>query len=64
MNNPSINYGHCFYCGELAYLGESDDMCDDCYEQKRWEEISAINCNPQVDEIDGDETIDTDTRRA
>lgn len=44
--------GRCIKCGAFDGLGEHDAMCENCYEQTRWEEITAINCNPQVDEIE------------
>jgi hypothetical protein len=47
--------GYCIKCGTFDGLGEHDAMCDSCYEQARWEEISAINCNPQVDEIEDED---------
>ena len=43
--------GYCYKCGQYAELGEHDAMCEDCYAQTRWEEITAINCNPQVDDL-------------
>lgn len=53
--------GRCFRCGEWDEIGEYDGLCDDCYGVLRWEEITAINCNPQVDEYipdDADPDID------
>lgn len=44
----------CWKCG-APDASEIDDMCDSCYEQERWEQITAINCNPQVDEIENDD---------
>lgn len=48
--------GYCWKCGEYAELGEHDAVCDSCAGQLRWEEITAINCNPQVDEIEDDQS--------
>lgn len=48
-------YGRCYRCGEVDFLGEHDDLCAQCAADVRWEEITAINCNPQVDEIEDDD---------
>lgn len=56
--------GRCIKCGAFDGLGENDAMCESCYEQTRWEEITAINCNPQVDDDVPGEDDDQDDEDA